>query len=222
MKCLKVCVLDLRVRECHRLRGSHGISSLPVYNAGTRIPSPQSCPALLSLPSDAAGAQPGSIRRAVRSRVSWGRVSFSGVFAPPPADSRRSKVTVPPGWQWPAAGRGPLALSATSVWPRRSENPVSGTRLPRRRERGRHAHPSPPLLKQSPRGTRERAARPSLPGRWVPGPDGGRLLRDAPRPGLTFSRPVSSGLSLGEEIEATWGSATGQGRPLPRSLDAPA
>lgn len=40
-------------------------------------------------------------------------------------------------------------------------------------------------------------------------------MRDAPRPGLTVSGPVPSGLSLGEEIETLWGSATGQGRHLP-------
>lgn len=132
---------------------------LPLCNAGTRTPIPRSCLALLSLPCDAAGDQPGRIRGAARSRVSWGRVNFPGVFAPPRADvplafySRRSRVTVPPEWQWPVAGPVPLALPATSVRPRRSENPVSGTRLPRRRERGRHADPSPPLPKQ-PRGGR--------------------------------------------------------------------
>lgn len=196
---------------------------------GTRTPSPQSCLALLSPPSDATGEQPGRIRGATRSRVSWGRVSFPGSLLLPQRTyplafySRRSKVIVRPGCQWPVAGPGHLALSATSVWPRRSEIAVSGTPLPRRRERGRHADPSPPFPKQPPKGTGGWAARPLPPlgGELAPAgrPEAQALVfragafRFVPRGGDRSHLGIS---------DRTGPSPTPRPPVLPGSLDAPA
>lgn len=72
----------------------------------------------------------------------------------------------------------------------------------------------PPFPETAPEGDAGMGSAPPFGGELAPA---GR-----PEARLTFPGPVPSGLSLGEEIEAIWGSATGQTPVRPRSLDAPA